>query len=465
MKCNKLLSLSVFLILGLTSEMMGQGRIDYDSDQGTPTLRLNEVENDRSRLYFSNSLDSINYWAISAIVGQTQAESKMHIFNEADPNGEFLINLVGTGEMGVGEVFPVDRLHVNSQSPMHPFRVAVNSQTMMRVLADGQVAIGRETADSRVHINSVSGEEPLRVELNNETKLLVETNGGVTIGSEDVPPSDGLYVKKDIYVSNTVRINADDNGQGANLVLRDENGEQMIRMEANDDDGDGAEIALFNEDSEPTIKIDAQRGTAEGGYISMRDEELNERIQLYAKETASQGASIKLYDASDSLTIEMDADFNGKGRVITQEIQITGGADLSEHFDITDGVNAVLPGYLVSIDPNSPGKLKITDVAHDHKVVGIVSGANGVSPGMLMRQAGSVADGEYPIALAGRVYAYAIADEDNPILPGDLLTSSDVPGFAMKVQGMEQVHGSIIGKAMTSLHANEGFVLVLVNLQ
>ena len=53
------------------------------------------------------------------------------------------------------------------------------------------------------------------------------------------------------------------------------------------------------------------------------------------------------------------------------------------------------------------------------------------------------------------------------IKPGDLLTTSEVPGHAMKATDRERWDGAIIGKAMSSLESGEGLVLVLVlvNLQ
>jgi hypothetical protein len=50
------------------------------------------------------------------------------------------------------------------------------------------------------------------------------------------------------------------------------------------------------------------------------------------------------------------------------------------------------------------------------------------------------------------------------IAPGDLLTSSDTPGHAMKASDHERSHGCVIGKAMTGLEEGRGLVLVLVNL-
>jgi hypothetical protein len=80
-----------------------------------------------------------------------------------------------------------------------------------------------------------------------------------------------------------------------------------------------------------------------------------------------------------------------------------------------------------------------------------------------MGQEGSIADGDYPIALTGRVYVFA-NEEGGEIQPGDLLTTSSTSGYAMKVQDYHKAQGAIIGKAMTTIDEN-GFVLILVNLQ
>ena len=49
--------------------------------------------------------------------------------------------------------------------------------------------------------------------------------------------------------------------------------------------------------------------------------------------------------------------------------------------------------------------------------------------------------------------------------PGDLLTTSDTPGHAMKVTDYGKAQGAILGKAMTGLVSGKGLVLVLVSLQ
>lgn len=187
-------------------------------------------------------------------------------------------------------------------------------------------------------------------------------------------------------------------------------------------------------------------------------------IELKPTETGVDGSEILLYNAAGTVTIEIDADYgDGDGRVITNELQITGGSDLAEHFDI-DEEAAAKPGMLVSIDPKNEGKLCLTNQPGDTKIVGVISGANGIKPGMLMGQEGTVAFGKYPVALAGRVYVFA-TNEAGDIQAGDFLTSSGKKGYAKKVINISKNQGAIIGKAMGKVDPATGFVLVLINLQ
>jgi len=161
--------------------------------------------------------------------------------------------------------------------------------------------------------------------------------------------------------------------------------------------------------------------------------------------------------------------FDGKvqvnGGMAAHFVQITGGSDLSEKFEVRGGEKSEIePGMVVAIDPVNPGKLAVSARAYDRRVVGILSGAGGVAPGMLMGQAGTLADGAHPVALSGRVYVWADAS-NGPIEAGDLLTTSSVPGHAMKVKNHSKGQGAILGKAMTGLDKGRGLVLVLVTLQ
>ncbi|MGH9853547.1 MAG: hypothetical protein ACREBD_27220 [Blastocatellia bacterium] len=170
-------------------------------------------------------------------------------------------------------------------------------------------------------------------------------------------------------------------------------------------------------------------------------------------------------------TANPQARLHVQGTTLTDVLQITGGADFAENFEVNaekaddDAMTAkVEAGMVVSIDPASPGKLQLSAQAYDRRVAGIISGAGGVKPGMIMSQEGTLAHGKYPVALSGRVYCWVDATQ-GAVEPGDLLTTSSTPGHAMKAADAGRAHGAIIGKAMTGLKEGKGLVLVLVTLQ
>ncbi|HZM02908.1 MAG TPA: hypothetical protein VFC44_07775 [Candidatus Saccharimonadales bacterium] len=170
---------------------------------------------------------------------------------------------------------------------------------------------------------------------------------------------------------------------------------------------------------------------------------------------------------TDPTGVSLSWDFSGNvwvsNNLSTASITIRGGSDLAEPFKITSGKDEVPEGSVVVIDEENPGRLKMSSLPYDTRVAGILSGANGVHPGIQMQQEGTL-EGGRNVALTGRVYVQADAS-NGPIKPGDLLTTSSAPGRAMKVTDHVRAQGAILGKAMTGLKAGKGMVLVLVTLQ
>ncbi len=155
------------------------------------------------------------------------------------------------------------------------------------------------------------------------------------------------------------------------------------------------------------------------------------------------------------------------GTARAQVVEITGGSDLAEPFAVakSEAEAGVNPGMVVVIDPDKPGQLKLATEPYDRKVAGVISGANGLKPGMVMKAEGQPhANGDHPVALTGRVWCWCDASH-GAIQPGDLLTTSNTPGHAMKVLDHAKSQGAVLGKAMTRLELGRGLVLVLVTLQ
>ncbi len=198
-------------------------------------------------------------------------------------------------------------------------------------------------------------------------------------------------------------------------------------------------------------------GSVTGANLSFDNNEIMAR---------SNGSISTLHLNADGGIVSIGQNAGSGSLLQTRVLQITGGADLAESFDvIADDDQAIEPGMVVCIDPSNPGKLIPSTRAYDCTVAGVISGAGGVNSGMIMGQEGSLAEGAHPVALTGRVYVMVDASIA-AITPGDLLTTSDVPGHAMKAADRERRDGAVIGKAMTGLPRGErGLVLVLISLQ
>jgi hypothetical protein len=124
----------------------------------------------------------------------------------------------------------------------------------------------------------------------------------------------------------------------------------------------------------------------------------------------------------------------------------------------------VTPGTVLVIGKG--GILQTTSTAYDTHVAGIVS----TSPGVFLGSKSSGGQIDALIAVSGRVPC-RVDTTNGPIMEGDLLTTSSIPGFAMRaepvnIDGIEIYRpGTILGKAMGTLESGTGIIEVLVTLQ
>jgi hypothetical protein len=295
---------------------------------------------------------------------------------------------------------------------------------------------------------------------------------GVKGSAVKAPVGTGIGVKG--YSHKGHAIYAESEGKKSTIAARNKGGGRAIYAENKAkgstiwaiNNGEGRAICAESIGKKPTIEAINNGDWYAGEFKGAENDGTMAALKVVSTKIAYQEM---LLDGNEIDVVKGDKKLwlnnNSKGNVVVPVLEITGGSDIAEPFDIrAREPDMIKPGMVVSIDPEYPGKLKIATKAYDRCVAGIISGAGGVNSGMLMRQSDSIVNGEYPVALTGRVYCWA--DTSNgPIQPGDLLTTSNTPGHAMKVTDYARSQGAILGKAMTSLEKGTGLVLILVTLQ
>ena len=152
---------------------------------------------------------------------------------------------------------------------------------------------------------------------------------------------------------------------------------------------------------------------------------------------------------------EYELDVNGA--TATSCLVIKGGCDW---YELSNSEEELHPGEVVVLDVESgENYVKRSSSAYSHLVVGVVSGAGGINPGIGLSQDGLL-DGNVKVAFGGKVKVKVYGK----VVPGDLLTSSKISGCAMKAKSKNRSRGSIIGKAISNID-DEGMVLMQIMMQ
>jgi len=146
--------------------------------------------------------------------------------------------------------------------------------------------------------------------------------------------------------------------------------------------------------------------------------------------------------------------------IVTGDISFP-GADFAEDFTIEANVLAE-PGTVMALNGN--GELVPCLDAYEKKVVGVIAGGGSHRTGIIMDKQEATNIRRQPVALVGKVFCKVDA-RYSPIEVGDLLTSSDTQGHAMKASDPVRAFGSVLGKAMAPLSDGLGLIPILISLQ
>jgi len=161
--------------------------------------------------------------------------------------------------------------------------------------------------------------------------------------------------------------------------------------------------------------------------------------------------TITLRNLQGQNTIRLDGK---EGDIVLQN------ADCAEHFEIADP-EGIDPGTVLVLDEE--GRLRPSMNPYDRKVVGVVSGAGDLKPGLLLDHKPAEPNRK-AVALVGKVYCKVDA-MPGAIGVGDLLTTAFFPGHAMKASDPAKAFGAVLGKALKPFHSGRGLIPVLVALQ
>jgi hypothetical protein len=159
------------------------------------------------------------------------------------------------------------------------------------------------------------------------------------------------------------------------------------------------------------------------------------------------------------LKLNGNAEVHGNINVIDGDV-ILDGADCAEEFDIAN-VEPAEAGMVMVLGQN--GALEPCAKAYDGCVIGVISGAGSYKPGLVLDRR-KVEGCRLPVAVLGKVFCRIDADYA-AVAPGDLLTTSNTPGHAMKAVDHQKAFGAVIGKALGSLEKGRGLVPMLVALR
>jgi hypothetical protein len=145
------------------------------------------------------------------------------------------------------------------------------------------------------------------------------------------------------------------------------------------------------------------------------------------------------------------------------DVEVTGdirliNADCAEDFDV---VASIEPGTVMVLSEN--GALNESHQAYDKRVVGVVSGAGNLKPGIILDKQQSGGHRQ-PIALLGKAYCKVDA-RYGAIEVGDLLTTSPTPGHAMKADDPLRAFGAVMGKALRAVADGQSLIPILISLQ
>lgn len=244
------------------------------------------------------------------------------------------------------------------------------------------------------------------------------------------------------------------------LFLRSPEGKDLILLTRTK--SGSATLSLANSRGTRTLSLnggDPLYPALDGGYASFFDGKGRKRAYLGTTQIGD--VQLSLYQSGEKELVTIAALESGSGQILLNGKQVK---DYAEVLEVASR-EGVKPGSVMSVTGDA-GRIGLSTVPYDRRVVGVISGAGGLRPGSVI---GSREDGtnDLPVAVSGQVYV-RVSLEGGSIEPGDLLVASSLPGVSMRAADPNRMQGAVLGKAMEAFGPNqggEGLVRMMVMLR
>lgn len=335
-------------------------------------------------------------------------------------NNKAALEVDPTGKVGIGTATPQNLLHVGSGSTViastrvNAVVASTNPDAGIAIAQNIGVNVMLQASTAGGYIGTVT-HHPLTLRTSDLDRLVIDSLGNTGLAQNR--PQNLLHIGPGISTIASSRVNA---------VIASANPDAGIAISQNS----GVNVLL--------------QASGAGAFIG----------------TTSNHALVLRTGDLDRVVVDSRGDMTVQGNLSVAKDLICIGADCAEHFDVAPDAICE-PGTVMII--TSGGVLDASRKAYDRRVAGVVSGASKFRPAILLDSRGDD-DARPPIALAGKVYC-RVDSADGPIEVGDLLTTSETVGHAMKATDRDKAFGAIIGKALAPFSQGCGLIPILVTLQ
>lgn len=338
------------------------------------------------------------------------------------------------GHLTVGGGGQDGNVHVSDAAGVA--RVMLGSEGSIISRDASAVSLVTITGDGQIYINRTIGADHYQVLQFLSPQAALSIGGEITPGTINVLNGDGNDAV--VIEGRRAALFVGAEGNEGDVIVRDNGGRKAIHLDGNTaavfagTEGAEGDVFVCDEEGRRVIHLGGQKAVVDVG-------------------AAGNEGDVRVFDGNGTLRIHLDG---ASGQVLTF------GADCAEDFDV-DNASAIEPGAVLVID--DAGNLRESSTAYDRRVAGVVSGAGSLGPGMVLgRRPG--AEDRKPVALIGKVRCKVDAD-CGAIAVGDMLTTADRRGHAMRAADPQLAFGAVIGKALAPLKAGRGMIPILVALQ